>query len=349
MKPLKAISILRLFLNLLFTGFILIAALSNNEKNLPVGFILLYNILLLSPAWVNNFWLLPHLRRNKNVLHYVVALTVTVIVAAIILGSYLQWLYFKFKTSELIDFTPLAATSSAPAGLEKFQCYFNVLPGIIILTTMMIVGYSVQQFLIKIKNDKQIQTQQTIAELNLLKSQISPHFLFNVLNSLYALSLKKSEETPDVILKLSDILRYSLYETQEKEISIINEIHILNTYIDIERLRISANAKISFVHDEVKDSVKVAPMLLLPLIENAFKHGTDSTIGISYINATLICYENNLIFTCENSFKNTAKKDLGGIGIENVRKRLQLIYPSKHRFEIEKSKDVFKVTLEIKF
>ena len=349
MKPIKAIGLLRLFLNLLFTGFILIAALSNNVKNLPVGFILLYNILLLSSAWVNNFWLLPRLRRNKNVLRYVVALTLTVIAATIILGSYLQWLYLEFKTSELIDFTSLAAPSSAPSGLEKYQYYFDVIPGIIIMTAMLSVGYAIQQSLLKIKNDKQIQAQQAIAELNLLKSQISPHFLFNVLNSLYALSLKKSEETPDVILKLSDILRYSLYETQEKEISIRNEIHILNTYIDIERIRISANAQISFVCAQVRDSVKIAPMLLLPLIENAFKHGIDSTIGISYINASLICDENNLIFTCENSFKDAAKKALGGIGIDNVRKRLQLLYPSKHIFEINKGKNVFKITLEIKF
>ena len=169
------------------------------------------------------------------------------------------------------------------------------------------------------------------------------------MNSLYALSLKKSEETPDVILKLSDILRYSLYESQEKEISINKEIQILKTYIDIEKIRISENANITFNHDEIKDSVKIAPMLLLPLIENAFKHGTDSTIETSYIKAFLSCNEKSLIFNCENSFKESSQKDVGGIGIENIRKRLQLLYPSKHQFEIEKDKDVFKVILEIKF
>ena len=158
-----------------------------------------------------------------------------------------------------------------------------------------------------------------------------------------------SAETPDVILKLSDILRYSLYETHEKEISIIKEIHILNTYIDIEKLRMSQNTDITFWHEDVKESVKIAPMLLLPLIENAFKHGTDSTIDVSYINAKLTCDENSLIFTCENSFKESARKDVGGIGIENIRKRLQLLYPSKHLFEIEKHKDLFKFNLEIKF
>ncbi|WP_167375280.1 sensor histidine kinase [Chryseobacterium oleae] len=265
-----------------------------------------------------------------------------------ITGYYVQWLYVRFNTNELSDFTSLAATSSAPASLEKYSSYFDVYPGMIIIMAVMAMGYSLQEYVVRVKRNEQIQAQQRIAELSVLKSQISPHFLFNVLNSLYALSLKKSEETPDVILKLSDILRYSLYESQPKEISIINEIHILNTYIDIERLRMPANAEISFHHTEVKDSVKIAPMLLLPLVENAFKHGTDSTIGVSYIHINLCCNDHSLVFTCTNNFKETARKDYGGIGIENIQKRLQLLYPSRHVFKIKKDKNIFSATLEIK-
>ncbi|WP_051884390.1 sensor histidine kinase [Chryseobacterium luteum] len=349
MKIPKGYLLIRLLLNIVFTGVILFAAVNSNDKSLPSGFILLYNILLFVPAWINNFWLFPNLRRNRKIKHYLISVMVLFFVSVIILGQYLQWLYDQFNTRELDHFTSLAATSSAPGILENYQYYFDVYPGIIIVMVAMVIGYSVQEFLLKIKKEEYIHAQQTIAELSLLKSQISPHFLFNVLNSLYALSLKMSEETPDVILKLSDILRYSLYESQEKEISVGNEIHILNTYIDIERLRLPENASISFHHHQVKDSVKIAPMLLLPLIENAFKHGTDSTIGVSYITASLSCNDNSLIFACKNSFKESAKKDFGGIGIENIRKRLQLLYPSKHLFEIEKSKDVFNVTLEIKF
>ncbi|MCX8534179.1 sensor histidine kinase [Chryseobacterium luquanense] len=269
-------------------------------------------------------------------------------IATFILGEYLHWLYQRFSTNELIDFTPIAAASSAPQILEKYQYYFDAFPGIIIVMGIMIIGYAIQHFLLRIKKERQIQTQQTVAELTLLKSQISPHFLFNVLNSLYSLSLKKSDETPNVILKLSDILRYSLYEAQEKEISISQEIHILNTYIDIERLRLPESASMTFLHDTINESVKIAPMLLLPLIENAFKHGTDSTIGHSYINASLIGNDNRLIFTCENNFKESARKEVGGIGIENIRKRLQLIYPLRHQFKIEKNSELFKISLEIK-
>ncbi|MCW3169451.1 histidine kinase [Chryseobacterium sp. 09-1422] len=349
MKLLKGFNFLRLFLNLVFTGFILFAAVNNNEKNLHLSFIFLYNILLFVPAWINNFWFLPKLRKNKKIKRYLISVLALFIASIITLGQYLKWLYSQFNTTKLVDFTPFAITSPAPKSLEKYQHYVDVFPGILVLMIVMTIGYAVQEFLLKIKKEEKINTQQTLAELSLLKSQISPHFLFNVLNSLYALSLKKSEETPDVILKLSDILRYSLYESQEKEISIIKEIQILNTYIDIEKLRISENANITFNHDEVKDSVKIAPMLLLSLIENAFKHGTDSTIETSHIKAFLSCADKSLIFNCENSFKESSQKDFGGIGIENIRKRLQLLYPSKHIFEIEKYKDTFKVTLEIKF
>lgn len=348
MKSLKGYTILRVLLNILFIGFILFASANNNDKNLPLAFIVLYNMMLFVPAWINNFWLLPNLRRTKKAIPYLISVITVFFISVLVTGYYLQWLYHRFNTDELADFTSLAATSLAPGLLEKYQSYFDVFPGIIIIMFAMAMAYSLQEYVLKVKRNEQIQAQQRIAELSLLKSQISPHFLFNVLNSLYALSLKMSKETPDIILKLSDILRYSLYESQSQEVSITNEIHILNTYIDIERLRMPSNAQISFHHAEITDSVKIAPMLLLPLVENAFKHGTDSTIGVSYIDMTLYCDKNNFIFKCTNSFKESATKDFGGIGIENIQKRLTLLYPSRHLFKINKGKNDFSISLEIK-
>jgi len=349
MKSRQGYNFSRLLLNIAFTGFIVFAAINNNLKNLPSCYIFLYNIMLILPAVVNNFWLLPGFRLHKSILRYMAATIALFLIFTALLGQYLKWLYNYFPTTELTDFTSFAVTSSAPQILENYQHYFDAFPGIILMMSVMAIGYVLQEYLLSIKREESIKAQQINAELVLLKSQISPHFLFNVLNSLYALSLKMSEETPEVILKLSDILRYSLYETQEKEISIIKEIHILNTYIDIERLRIPENASISFQYQQVKDSAIIAPMLLLPLIENAFKHGTDSTIGASHIDATLYCDDSILIFECENSFKEQAMKDFGGIGIENIRKRLQLLYPLKHSLKINKTESTFRVTLEIKF
>lgn len=270
------------------------------------------------------------------------------LLSVIILGWYLQYLYGHFSNSGLVDFTPLAISASNPEIPERHQSYFDVFPGIVVMMFMMAAGCSVQRFLVKIKKEEQAKAQQTIAQLHLLKSQISPHYLFNVLNSLYASALKKSEETPDVILKMSDILRYSLYETQGKEIAVSHEIHILKMFMDIEKLRMPENARISFYHS-VKEAGKIAPMLLLPLIENAFKHGIDSNIEASYIEASLIYDHHGLVFTCKNNFKALPDRKVGGIGIENIRKRLEILYPSHHQLEIKKEKNVFNVTLEINF
>ncbi|MDM1046049.1 histidine kinase [Myroides sp. 1354] len=349
MNSIARFNLSRLLLNVLFAGLIVFVSIKNNGKILPVGCILLYNVLLFIPPWINNFWLFPKLRLHKNIRRYLLNVIILFFLSVIIIGQYLKWLYEYFEKSELSDFTALAIHISLPSSFEKYQHYLDVAPGIMLLLCIMTLGYVVQEYILKIKKEESIQAQQNIAELSLLKSQISPHFLFNILNSLYALSLKTSKETPAVILKLSDILRYSLYETQEKEIAISQEIHILHTYLAIERLRIPANTRISFRHDEVKDSIKIAPMLLLPLIENAFKHGVDSTIDVSYIDANLYCDNNKLIFECENSFKERVTKDKGGIGIENIRKRLQLLYPSRHVLQIVKKEDTFRVTLEIKF
>lgn len=348
MNAINRFNFSRLLLNIFFTGLVLFVSVKNNGNSVYTGYILLYNLILFAPTWINNFYLLPRFRLHKNSMRYLLEVTVLFVISVLFVGTYLKWLYHYFEKSELSDFTALAINASVSSSLESYQPYFDVLPGIILLLLSMTIGYVVQEYLLKIKQEESIRAQQNIAELALLKSQISPHFLFNILNSLYALSLKTDKETPNVILKLSDILRYSLYENQEREISITEEIHILQTYLAIEQLRIPANASVSFQHNGIRDSIKIAPMLLLPLIENAFKHGIDSTIGNSYIEANLSCDNNRLIFECKNSFKEQPTKGIGGIGIENISKRLQLLYPSRHSLQMNKSVDTFSITLEIK-
>lgn len=349
MKAISSYHLVRLFLNVLYLGLIFWAAITNNRgSEVSIGHVLLYNTLLFVPGWINNFGLLPRLRRNKKAGIYFGSIVVVFLISLLILGQYLHWLQIRYATQELTEFTPLGITSSAPSALTNYQYYFDALPAMIIILITLLVGYVIQEFLVKLKTEKHIQNEQAIAELNLLKSQISPHFLFNVLNSLYALSLSKSDKTPDVILQLSDILRYSLYEAQEREVPVPDEVAIIDTYIAIEKIRIPATTDISFDHSGIDDA-KVAPMLLLPLIENAFKHGVDSTVDHSYIHASLHKTGNTLVFTCENTFKASGSRSkVGGIGIQNIRKRLELLYPSRHQLEIEQQEGIYKVTLSIK-
>lgn len=335
-------------LNLIFTGLILWAALANNSgKEIAVVHILAYNLLIFIPGWINIFYLLPKLLRNKKPVPYFFYLLVSFLALCVVLGQYLQWLFTKYHTNELGTFTPLAISSSAPNFLNNVQYYFDAFPAVAIVITALMIGYVVREFLLKLKTEKEIKSRQTVAELSLLKSQISPHFLFNMLNSLYALSLRKSDDTPGVILQLSDILRYSLYETREREVDVLDEIAIIETYLTIQKIRISETAHIFFTHKGISAADRIAPMLLLPLIENAFKHGVDSTAGDSYIDAAVFKHEDRLVFTCENNYKESKESIVGGIGIENIQKRLQLIYPSRYKLDIKRTEGVFKITLSI--
>jgi len=180
--------------------------------------------------------------------------------------------------------------------------------------------------------------------------QINPHFLFNSLNVLYNLALKASKDTPGAIVKLSDILRYVIYKAGEKEIFLKSEISLLQNYIDLQRYRIDDNSIISFDTNISEDDVSAAPMLFLPLVENAFKHGIKGTVDHGFINIYLSASKDKIDFIIENNKSADAVLDQekpSGIGLKNIADRLQLIYPDKHHFEIFDKDDKFKVKLTI--
>ncbi len=161
--------------------------------------------------------------------------------------------------------------------------------------------------------------------LKFLKSQINPHFLFNTLNNIYTLSMLKSDQTPDMILKLSNMLRYILYECSDKDkVPIAKEVAYIRNYIDLQLLKDSEIKNIHF-EEGIKDNVAIAPMLLIPFIENSFKHSRIEDTEKGWINIKLSCNRKEIFFSCENSLPAVEyKKDkTGGIGIENARRRLE--------------------------
>ncbi|TCP27939.1 histidine kinase [Tenacibaculum skagerrakense] len=185
-------------------------------------------------------------------------------------------------------------------------------------------------------------------ELTALKNQINPHFLFNALNVVYSLSINKKEETTNAILNLSDILRYVIYEATDKKITIQKEIALIKSYIDFEKKRTIANSKVDFTYSVDKE-IEIYPMLLLPILENAFKHGLKSGVENPYINVNLIVNENQLLFEVENNFIPLEKEDnhFSGVGIQNVQKHLEILYPKKHDFKIRSEEAIYKTTLSI--
>lgn len=343
----RANELSRFFLNLIFFGFILFTSIDNSPHEVSNAFIIIYTFLLFVPAWLNNFLLLPYLRRTRKSNQYLILLLISFLISVFLGGSVLRWIYRQSGTCGLGNFTSIAVTSSAPEGYQIYQPFFDIFPGMLIIMFALGAAYAVKEYILTLRKNEIISSEHTLAELNLLKSQVSPHFLFNVLNSLYALSLKMSPETPEVILKLSTILRYSLYDSQTRETPLSKEIHILETYIGIENLRLPATATVTFDHKLLDPSARVAPMLLLPLVENAFKHGIDSTVDASFIEINLLCSDGFLKFTVKNNYKPGQSAGYGGIGIENIRKRLQLLYSGRHSLDLLQDAQTFTATLEI--
>ena len=188
------------------------------------------------------------------------------------------------------------------------------------------------------------------AELKLLKAQIHPHFLFNTLNNLYGLTLEKSDEAPGLVLQLSEILDYILYRCNEKRVFLSEELNNLKNYLDIERIRYSEKLKLHVTFPEETKQFKIAPLILLPFVENAFKHGVSHFPGVAFVKMSLKIVDKNLIFNIKNPKKQQIKNEDNaskGIGLANVRKRLDLMYPQKYILSIHDSNETFSVNLTL--
>ena len=189
-------------------------------------------------------------------------------------------------------------------------------------------------------------------ELKYLRSQIQPHFFFNTLNNLYSLTIDKSDKAPDLILKLSDLMKYFLYETGKEFQTLKNEVSHIKDYIDIEKLRYDEALKVNFKIDGKTKKVLIKPLMLIPLVENAFKHGARNSTKNGYIDITLKATKTLLDFRVENSFEKQTKKikaQIGGIGLTNLKKRLELNYgPDFYSLDIIKEKNKYIAHLKVK-
>jgi two-component system, LytTR family, sensor kinase len=202
--------------------------------------------------------------------------------------------------------------------------------------------YRDQQRLAKLNEQKRT------AELTALKHQLNPHFLFNTLNNLYSLALEKSDKTPEVIEKLSEILDYMLYGCNETFVLLQKEIELIDNYLALEKVRYGGRVSISF-NKPVKTDIKIAPLVLLTFIENAFKHGVSQELNEAYILIEIEVVANKIIFKIENSIpKNLVdKNDKQSIGIDNVKKQLFLLYGDDYFLEIKNYNNIYNITLEL--
>ncbi|MCC8409984.1 histidine kinase [Mucilaginibacter sp. UR6-1] len=189
------------------------------------------------------------------------------------------------------------------------------------------------------------------AELDALKGQLHPHFLFNTLNNLYSLTLQNSPKSSNAVLGLSEMLRYMLYECNTDLVSLSNEVSMLKHYTDLEQLRYEERLDLTFNITGNLDGLYIAPLLLLPFIENTFKHGASEKLGHNWININLSVNGNVLKIKASNSkpeqVKSNADRHFGNIGLQNVKKRLELLYPRQHSLKILDDDEAFLIVLEL--
>lgn len=226
----------------------------------------------------------------------------------------------------------------------------NVLPflhvgGIAVSIRLLIYWFEQKQKTLEAEKQK------TMAELQLLKAQLHPHFLFNTLNNLYAHSLEASPRCPEIVMKLSELLRFMIYESNTPKMSLAREIQVLQSYITLEEMRYGDRIDISVAIEGDIEKYQIAPFLLLPFLENAFKHGTSKQLDQCWISLNMSVENSEMIFKLINSINpqsDEETKEPGGLGLMNVRKRLELLYKDKYSIETKKLEEVFVVDLKIK-
>lgn len=223
--------------------------------------------------------------------------------------------------------------------------------GVFIVTLAAVALTLLRQWYAAERRGERLQRERLEAELAMLRAQVHPHFLFNTLNNLYALTLKKSDRAPDVVLKLAELLDYMLYESRADTVPVEREAQLIEEYLELERLRYGSGQRIDF-HSSIERSNPMAPLLFLPLVENSFKHGLSRSSSDAWVRIDLRSDVGEVCFTIENSIARDQpekQRESEGIGLRNVRERLQLLYPGTHEFVIDDTETLFRITLRIIF
>ncbi len=355
--------VIAMFLLLEYIGFIIIP----EDVPIEIAFVITFWWLLISIPIHN----LGYLKKNKKTVFKVVALVFLFFTAFIIDGlmgvadnpitfalllSFWLGFVYVLVPSFVTKYWKLIALFYGP--IFFYYLYIRLFSGDLEAYLKIKEGMSFFYFFIPIpilfvlwafeqwKWLKNLKAEKSQSELALLRTQINPHFFFNTLNNLYALTVKNSEQAPEVILKLSDMMRYTIYEGEKEYVAIKDEIEYLKNYIELHKIRYKKTVEFQFDHD-IDGSLTIAPLLYIILLENAFKHGVETLTEDAYIHINLSSDDDFISFTIENNFD---PKEIGaapGIGLTNLKRRLSLIYPKKHELILDRQENTYKATLKI--
>ncbi len=353
MPEARRISIITLTVHILFwLGYLALIAFVFSGRA-DMGWALKFGVLIILPqmaiAYVNMEILIPR---------YLITKKYWIYIGFVVLCFFALYLYDEYVVDQVINISQMPRGPGARFGKPVQPPHFN--PRFHYMRLFLHFSQTVAIFFlstayktarIALRKEKEaalLKSENLQSELKFLKSQINPHFLFNALNNIYTLSMIKSEKTPEMILKLSEMLRYILYDCQEERVSLQKEIDYIRNYVDLQKLKDEKNSNVK-TDIKVDGRLKIAPMLLIPFIENAFKHGDVLLSEQGWMNIQMSTDEGRLRFTVENSLpsRDYTKDGGGGIGLENVKKRLDMLYKDAYELRFEQSEKVFRVDLNI--
>jgi sensor histidine kinase YesM len=335
--------ILRIFQHLAFwvLSFILFLQLfktGSKPEKVDYVYTALFQLSLMPAVYLNLELLLPKWGQRKRILLYALSLALIIILfswinyrffaawSATLLPNYFFISYFTFK--EIIFFFTAYIIITSLLKLSKSWFWVSELE---------------RELLEKEK-------QKTEVELKALKAQINPHFFFNTLNNIYSMALDKDDRLPNTILQLSDLMRYFLYESKDNFIPLEKELAVVNNYIALQKIRSDAQLDFEMKSSGEINGQQIAPLLLITFLENAFKHGAKGNPERSFIRINTEVEKNRLSFSVENNkgiIDEIKAGDQGGLGLKNIKRQLELLYPKKHFLTIKNTKDSFAVQLHL--
>ena len=319
-----------LFLQLFKTG--------NKPEKVDYVYTALFQLSLLPAVYINLELLLPKWGKRKRILLYLVSLAIIV--------ALFSWINYDFFAKWSVKLLPN----------YFFISYFTFKEIIFFFTSYIIITsllkLSKSWFWVS-ELEKELlekEKQKTEVELKALKAQINPHFFFNTLNSIYSMALDKDERLPGTVLQLSDLMRYFLYEAKDNFVPLEKELAVADNYIALQKIRSGEQLSIEITKQGEMNDQKIAPLLLITFLENAFKHGAKGSSGNTFIKLDIKVDKNKLNFTVENSkglIDEVNTGDHNGLGLENVKRQLELLYPGKHLLNIKDEQDRFVVALQL--
>jgi two-component system, LytTR family, sensor kinase len=312
---------------------------------------LLQNTVYVIMFYLNYSLFIPKLLFNNKIIAYTIVVLLIMISASFIIETWYHYLFEKMNADGTLKqaLQIMEKNKNFPKGPPmRFHIYTHLITGLMV--TGFSLGLRVSGRLIKNeKEKKELEKERLNSELAFLKNQVSPHFFFNTLNNIYSLIDISTQDAQKSILSLSKLMRYLLYESEKGDTKMSHEIEFMENYIDLMKLRLSNKVDLAVSFPEKFNDFSIPPLLFIPFIENAFKHGV-SYREKSFIHIYLDIDSNGIIFECNNSSNpppiERSKED-SGIGLDNVQKRLMLLFPKNHQLKVEKTDKLFSIILKI--